>query len=159
MIIDQKGINPAKIIPLENPSFYYEPVWSPDSKKILFNDKRLNLWFVDVDTGEAIKLDKDTYDHPQRSLDHTWSPDSQWIAYSKRLENHMHAIFAYSLEKGKSFQLTDGLSDAISPTFDKSGKYLYFLASTNYGLNTGWLDMTSIDRHFTRGIYLMVLSA
>ena len=159
MIGDQKGMNPARIIPLQNPSFYYTPVWSPDSQKIAFADKRLNLWFVDIDTGKATKVDKDTYDHPQRSLDHTWSPDSKWIAYSKRLDNHMHALFAYSLEQEKSFQLTDGLSDAVSPAFDKSGKYLYFLASTNYALNTGWLDMTSYERPFTRGIYLMVLSA
>ena len=33
----------------------------------------------------------------------------------------------------KPHQVTDGLSDAISPAFDAGGKYLYFLASTNYG--------------------------
>ena len=31
------------------PSFYYSPDWSPDSKKIAYYDKRLNLWYVDVD--------------------------------------------------------------------------------------------------------------
>jgi len=159
MISDQKGEKSAKSIALANPSFYYSPVWSPDSTKILFADKRLNLWFVDVASGKATKIDKDTYDHPFRSLDHVWSPDSKWVAYSKRLDNHMHAVFVYSLEQGKSFQITDGLSDALSPAFDKDGKYLYFLASTNFGLNTGWLDMNSYERPFTRGIYLVVLSS
>jgi len=159
MIRDQKGLDPARSIVLTNPSFYYNPVWSPDSKKILFADKRLNFWFVDVEKGKAVKIDKDTYDHPLRSLDYVWAPDSKWIAYSKRLDNHMHALFVYSIEEGKSYQLTDGLSDAISPAFDKGGKYLYFLASTDYGLNTGWLDMTSYDRSFTRGVYLAVLNA
>ncbi|MEE9501558.1 MAG: PDZ domain-containing protein, partial [Candidatus Aminicenantaceae bacterium] len=93
------------------------------------------------------------------SLDHVWSPDSKWIAYSNRLDNHMHAIFAYSLKEGKSYQITDGLSDAISPAFDGGGKYLYFLASTDYALNTGWLDMTSYERPTTRGVYLIVLDA
>ncbi len=158
-IIDQKGHKPARSIVLENPSFYYQPVWSPDSKKIAFADKRLNLCFVDVASGKVTKIDKDTYDHPYRSLDHVWSPDSKWIAYSKRLNNYMHALFLYSLEKGKSFQLTDGLSDAISPAFDVGGKYLYFLASTNFALNTGWLDMSSYERPFTRGVYLVVLSS
>lgn len=159
MIIDQKGIESARHIKLENPSFYYVPVWSPDSKKILFVDKRLNLWYVDVKSGKVTKIDKDSYDHPQRSLDHVWAPDSNWIAYSKRLDNHMHAIFTYSLVEGKSYQLTDGMSDTVSPAFDKGGKYLYFLASTNFGLNTGWLDMSSYERPFTRGIYLIVLNA
>lgn len=159
MLIDQKSIEPVRNIALENPSFYYAPVWSPDSKKIAFADKRLNLWFIDVESGKATKIDKDTYDHPLRSLAHVWSPDSNWITYSKRLDNHMHAIFVYSLKEGKSYQLTYGLSDAISPAFDKGGKYLYFLASTDYALNTGWLDMSSYERPVTRGIYLVVLNA
>jgi tricorn protease len=26
-----------------------------------------------------------------------------------------------------------------------SGKYIYFTASTDYGMNVGWLDMSSYD--------------
>ena len=50
------------------------------------------------------------------------------------------------------------MSDAITPVWDASGKYLYFLASTDYGLNTGWLDMTSYDRPVTRALYLALLA-
>ncbi len=159
VIGDQKGLEKPRTIALKNPSFYYTPRWSPDSKKILFTDKHLNLWYLDVAGGKAIKVDTDTYSHPQRTLDPVWSPDSRWIAYAKRLDNHMHAIFLYSLDRQKSYQLSDGLSDAVSPAFDAGGKYLYFLASTDYALNTGWLDMTSYDRPVKRGIYLTVLSA
>ena len=35
------------------PSFFYAPLWSPDSKKIAYTDKRLNLWYVDIDKGDA----------------------------------------------------------------------------------------------------------
>src|SRR5688572_26730970 len=94
---------------------------------------------------------------PTRSVDPVWSPDSRWIAYAKRLDNLMHAVFVYNIETGQKHQLTDGFSDATSPTWDASGKYLYFLAGTNFGLNTGWLDMTSFDRPSTRGVYLAVL--
>src|SRR5437870_9897227 len=51
------------------------------------------------------------------------------------------------------------MADSISPAFDAGGKYLYFLASTNYGPSTGWLEMSSIDRPVRRAIYLAVLSA
>lgn len=158
-IADQKGREPVRSITLDDPSFYYNPVWSPDSEKILFADKRLNLWYITVATGKTVKIDRDTYDHPLRSHDYVWAPDSQWIAYCKRLDNHFHAVFIYSLAEGKTYQLTDGLSDAVSPAFDKTGKYLYFLASTNYDLSTGWLDMTSYEQIVTRGVYLVVLSA
>ena len=56
------------------------------------------------------------------------------ITYVKELENHFHAIFVYSLDDKKSRQITDGRSDASSPRFDREGKFLYFIASTDVGL-------------------------
>ena len=152
------GMGEARKISLGSPaSFYYEPIWSPDSKKIAFSDKRLNIWYIDLAKGTPVKIDTDTYDAPQRTLDPVWSPDSRWIAYSKTLTSHMHAIFAYSLDQAKSLQLTDGLSDARFPAFDQKGQYLYFTASTDVGPTTGWLDLSSINRPVTRSAYLMVL--
>jgi tricorn protease len=81
------------------------------------------------------------------------------VAYSKSLDSHLRAVFLYSFAERKAYQITDGLSDAISPAFDAGGKYLYFLASTNYALRTGWLEMSSLDRPMTRAIYLVVLDA
>ena len=152
------GMGEARKISLGTPaSFYYEPMWSPDSKKIAFSDKRLNIWYIDLAKGTPVKIDTDTYDAPQRTLDPVWSRDSRWIAYSKTLTSHMHAIFAYSLDQAKSLQLTDGLSDARFPAFDQKGQYLYFTASTDVGPTTGWLDLSSINRPITRSAYLMVL--
>ncbi len=148
---------PKKIGLGPQPSFYYSPLWSPDSKKIAFTDKRLNLWYVDLAKGTPVKIDTDTYDAPQRTLDPAWSPDSRWIAYSKKLTSQMHAVFAYSVEQAKSLQLTDGLSDARSPAFDQKGQYLYFTASTDVGPTTGWLDLSSTNRPTTSSAYLMVL--
>jgi tricorn protease len=155
---EQSGQGEVKKINLGSPpSFFYSPTWSPDSKKIAFHDKRLNLWYLEVDKGAPVKVDTDYYDHPQRSLDPVWSPDSKWLAYTKRLKSQFHAVFVYSLETAKSTQITDGMSDARFPVWDKSGKYLYFTASTDYGLTTGWLDMTSIFRPVSRSVYVIVL--
>ncbi|MGH9569395.1 MAG: PDZ domain-containing protein, partial [Candidatus Angelobacter sp.] len=60
-------------------------------------------------------------------------------------------------EQGKPLQLTDGLSDARFPQFDRKGQYLYFTASTDIGPTTGWLDLSSINRPVTRSAYLIVL--
>src|SRR5438067_12630141 len=65
--------------------------------------------------------------------------------------------FLYSLEQKKSFQATDGMSDARYPVFDRSGKYLYFAASTDIGQANSWLEMSSINRPFTRSVYMIVL--
>ena len=139
------------------PSFYYSPKWSPDSKKISYLDKRLQLWYLDVASGHSVKVDADMYEAPWRAFDPSWSSDSRWIAYSKGLPNHLRAIFLYSLESGKATQVTDGLSDARFPVFDAGGEYLYFAASTNAGPTVGWIDMTSYDHPVTRSLYLVVL--
>ncbi|HEX8559173.1 MAG TPA: PDZ domain-containing protein [Pyrinomonadaceae bacterium] len=155
---DQSGMGEVKKISLgEPPSFFYSPVWSPDSKKIAFTDKRLNVWYVAVAGGAPVKVDTDTFDKPWHSLDPVWSPDSKWVAYTKQLRNRLTAAFVYSLEQNKATQVTDGMSDARFAAFDKSGKYLYFTASTDVGPTAGWLDMSSMGRATTRSVYAVVL--
>src|SRR5713101_2384292 len=154
----QNGLGEVRKIGLGNPpSFFYDPTWTPDSKKICYTDTRLNVWYVDLDKGTPVLIDTDTYDVPQRRLNPAWSPDSRWISYTKILPNHMRAVFVYSLETGKSTQITDGMSDAEFAVFDKNSKSLYFTASTNIGPTTGWLDMSSYDHTVTRNPYLIVL--
>ncbi len=151
------GLGKPRVISLPDPSFYYTPRWSPDGRKLLFTDTHLNLWVVDVESGVPTKVDTDGYMVPERSLNPAWSPDSKWIAYAKRLPTQLHAIYVYDLVNARVRQITDGLSDATWPAWDANGKYLYFLASTNFALRTGWLDMTSYERPVTKGVYLAVL--
>lgn len=158
MIGSQDGLTEPRRIELPEPSFYFRPTWSPDSRRIAFTDTHYRIWMVDVESGAARVVDSDRFAHPERTMNPVWSPDSRWVAYSRRLDNQLRAIFVHDTQSGESRQFTDGLSDAIDPMWDASGKYLWFLASTDYGLNTGWLDMSSYERPVTRGIYLAVLA-
>ena len=158
VIAEQDGSNPRRI-DIPDPSFYFRPEWSPDGTKLAFTDTHYRVLVLDVESGGVEHVDTDRYAHPQRSLNPVWSPDSRWIAYARRLDNQLRAIFVHDTEARETHQLTDGTVDAIAPVWDESGKYLYFLASTDYGLNTGWLDMTSYDRPVTRTLYLALLSA
>jgi tricorn protease len=155
---DQSGMGEVKRISLGKPSsYFYAPSFSPDSKKIVYTDKRLNVWYVDIDKGTPVKVDTTTYENPFPVLDPSWSPDSKWIVYTKQLRNRLCAVHVYSLETGKATQVTDGLSDARYAAFDRNGKYLYFTASTNNGQTNGWLDMSSIPFNTTRSVYAIVL--
>jgi len=157
VIEPQDGVGSTREIALPNPSFYYTPVWSPDASKLLYTDAHLNLWVLDIASGTPKKVDTDLFMVPDRSINAVWSPDSRWIAYARRLNSLLRAIFVYDVQSGKATQFTDGLSDATWPAWDANGKYLYFLASTNFALNTGWLDMSSYERPVTRAVYLAVL--
>ncbi len=157
-IVDQSGLGAGKKINLGNPpSFFYAPLWSPDSKKIAYTDKRLNLWYVDLEKGMPVKVTTDRFDDPTSTMNESWSPDSKWLTYSKFLGNHLRTVFVYSLDAGKESQITDGISDARYPVFDKGGKWLLFAASTDVGLSSGWLDLSSFQHPILRNIYAAAL--
>ena len=158
-IRDQDGLSAPKVIDLgPNPSFYYAPHWSPDSKRIAFTDKHLRIWYVDAAGGKPVKVDTGLRGGFGASTQLAWSPDSQWLAYSRDLESELHAIFLYSLASQTATQLTDGMSDAANPAFDPNGKYLYFTASTNNGPSSAGIDLSSLDRAINAGVYVAVLS-
>ncbi|HXQ68962.1 MAG TPA: PDZ domain-containing protein [Pyrinomonadaceae bacterium] len=153
----QDGLTPPREITLKNPTHYYTPSWSPDSKKIMFTDTNLKVWVLDVASEQAKIVGEDPWMVPARTLNPTWSPDSKWVAYVGRLRSLHHAVFISNVETGESKQVTDGLADAVWPTWDASGKYLWFLASTDFGLRSQWLDMTSYDHETNFGLYFAVL--
>jgi tricorn protease len=159
MLGEPAGVAKPRTIALPSTAFFSAPAWSPDGTQILLQDNHLHLWALEVATGHATQIETDSYSDPGRQFDAAWSPDSHWIVYSKSLPSHLRAVFVYSLAEKKAHQITDGLADAISPAFDAGGKYLYFLASTDYGPRTGWLEMSSLDRPVRRSIYLTVLTA
>jgi tricorn protease len=156
------GAAPVKKFPLASePAYYFDPKWSPDSKKIAFHDNRLNIYMLDTTTGKLITVgDKNVFGGFSNSnYDLDWSPDSKWIAYPRSLANHLHALFLYSVDTGQSTQVTDEIADSHEPAFDRDGKYLYFLASTNSGATSDGLDMTSDLYDVTSNIYAVVLAA
>ena len=158
-LAEQSGLGETRKIDLgDPPSYYYSPVWSPDSEKLAYTDKRLKLWTVDLESGKRVEVDSNTYDSPFHTMDPSWSPDSNWLTYTKQLASHLHAVFLYSLETGEKHQVSDGMSDARYSIFDKGGKHLYFTASTDVGPTTGWLDMSSVNRPVSRSVYVVVLS-
>jgi tricorn protease len=157
-IKDQDGLLPARVIDLgPDASFFYAPRWSPDSKHIAYSDKHLHLWYVDAAGGKPVLVATALRGSFGSSTELSWSPDSQWIAYTRDLENQLHAVFFYSLATKTSTQITDGMSNAAHPAFDASGKFLYFTASTNNGPSDAGIDLSSLDRATSSSAYVIVL--
>lgn len=159
---DQTGIKESLQLPLGQTTFYFEPSWSPDSKKLFYNDSHLNLYYIDIETKKVVLVDDDRLGaHTGRVSNHfqpTWSPDSKWIGYIKTLPNTVSALFVYDLATGGKHQITDGMSAVRGPAFSRDGQYLFFSASTNTGLTNSGLHMSAHERPTNYNVYAFVLS-
>ena len=148
-----------KKFPLSNEAtYYFHPIWSPDSKLIAFHDNKLGIWLLDTTTGKAAVIDKAIVS--DSDYDAAWSPDSKWLSFTPSpVSNRFHALFSSPLTYTRAAQIADGMSDVRFPAFDRGGKYLYFTASTNYGTSTSRLDMSSEAFNVTRSVYGLALAA
>ncbi len=158
-ITPQDGSQDGKVFELEGTGFYANLHWSPDGENICYVDNGRNFYYINVGTGAVTKIDADELfpPGPFRDIFGDWSPDSKWIAYTRVMKNNFQQVYLYSLEEGKSYPVTDGLSHATDPVFDRGGKYLWFFASTDAGPVVNWFDMSNADMEMTRNIYLVTL--
>ncbi|HVL67524.1 MAG TPA: PDZ domain-containing protein [Vicinamibacterales bacterium] len=156
-IAPQDGKGDARAIKVSGEGFYRDPVWSPDSQKIAYFDNSLSVYWLDVKSGVSKKVASQPIYSPVIITSYSWSPDSKWLAYAMDNQAMITTVYAYSLEQGKSFQVSDGMSDVRNPQFDRSGKYLYFFASTDAGPVKDWFAQSNADMRSTSGIYVAVL--
>lgn len=127
--IPQDGSDSPKALTSGADTYKYEIDYSPDSKKILWSDKKLRLQFVDVESKKVTQVVQ-AKDFEIR--DFTWSPDSKWIAYAKPESETMNKIFLYSVEKNTTTEITDGWQAASNPCFSSDGKWLFFVSSRDF---------------------------
>jgi len=105
--------------------YYYNPRWSPNSDKLAYSDNNHTLWYVDIKTKKAVKIDQDK----QRPIrDYHWSPDGNWLTYSKINASGIPQIYFYNLANKKVTKISDGMYADSDPVFGPEGKYLYFVS-------------------------------
>lgn len=154
----QDGREPPRVLPVAGAGFYSDPQWSPDSRWISFRDNSHSIHVLEIATGRQVKVSEDVVYGPAPALHHAWSPDSRWLAYTRNTPTFFNQVFLYSVADGKSYPVTDGLADATSPVFDATGKYLYFLVSTDAGPVNDWFSQANADLRSVQQVYLAVLA-
>jgi tricorn protease len=135
--------------------FRLPPVWSPDSKKLLYADKSVRLFYVDIDAKKPVQIDQGKY---ADLTDYGWSPDSQWVAYAKAAENQNDVIYVYSLGDKKITPVTTSFTESKNPVFDPDGKYMYFLSNRDYNEVLGVYDTEFSNPKATR-VYVVTSRA
>ncbi len=151
----QDGSEPAKKITQDADTYIFNYQWSPDSKKMLYHDRKLRLNMVDIETGKLTLVEQGEYGHLSS---YDWSPDNKWIVYDYPTDNNYSMIKIYNVETGKKFDVTDNWYNSGNPVFSSDGKYLLFVSARDFNpvyshleWNHAYVDMYKI--------YLVTLSA
>ncbi|MDD3510292.1 MAG: PDZ domain-containing protein [Fermentimonas sp.] len=127
--------------------------WSPKSTQLVYSDRTMTLWLVDIITGNETEIDKAT---GEEIRDYTFSPDGDWIAYSKSLPNYQSALWLYQLSTGKKHQITDASFSDGNPVFSTDGKFLFFLSNRDFNLTFSSFEFDYLYNNATR-IYAIPL--
>ena len=143
MIAPQDGMGKPRSVPIGESKMAWEPAWSPDGKHIAFTDDDVRIRVVDVASGNVATVDTGGNNLERGEMGLTWSHDGQWLAYSRSGDNMLRSIRVWSKKTGKAHTVTDPFADAFSPAWDRDNRHLYFLASTELALASGWANTSS----------------
>lgn len=146
-IVKQDGSEKPVQLTKNSETYIFNLEWSPDSKKILYNTKKRELSYVDVESKKVTVVEKSDR---SPGFSYNWSPDSKWITYT-RPQADMTVIRLYNLESKKSYEATEGWYDSSSPSFSSDGKYLLFTSARDFNpvysqteWNHAYVDMSRI---------------
>ena len=129
--------------------------WSPDGRRIAFEDNHLHLYAIDLSTDAVALIDSTPR---RRTFQVDFSPDSQWLAYTVVGENYFTRVRLHGFAAAKSVELADSFVQTDTPVFG-SNDLLYFTASIDAGPTRVTLDMSTQERPLRMAIYAAVLSA
>ena len=98
---------------------------SPDGHWLAHYDKEQQLWVYDIKTKQQKRIAQSMNGD---FADLTWSPDSQWLAYSETADNSFQQIKLYNANSGAIQPLTSDRYNCGTPAWSSDGKWLYFLS-------------------------------
>lgn len=154
LLENKKGAKPRQLTK-NSAAWKYEAEWSPDSRYLVYSDRTLKLWLVDVETGTPKEI---TQGANSEIRSYSFSPDSKWITFQKEGTNGQSAIWVYNLADNKSHQITDNTFDDVSPVFSKDGHYIFFASNRDFNLDFSSFEFNYLYNRATR-IYAIGLKA
>lgn len=150
---EETGGEPVQLTK-NNDTYIRALTWSPDSKTILYTDRKNRL----VEVNVAAKTKRTVLTCPESEFRQVqFSPDSQWITYTRPEKNDMSVVYVYNLKTNKEYPVTEKWYDSSSPVFSTDGKLLFF--NSNRDLNPIY-SRVEWDYAYTSmgGIYFATLS-
>lgn len=157
MLADQDGMDNPESISIGQSKMAWSPTWSPDGKWFAFVDDDVRIQVLNIESKRIVTADAGGTNMERGRTGLTWSPDSKWLAYAKTAANNFRRVMAWHIEDREPIALTDPLADAFAPSWDRDGRHLYFLASTNVALGSGWANTSAMKASPNQAAYVMIL--
>lgn len=157
LLAAQDGLSEPRHISIGESKLAWEPTWSPDGKYIAFVDDDVRIRVLDIESEKIKTIDEGGANIERGSLDLTWSHDSKWLAYATTAANRFRRIRVWSLEKNETHTLSNSLADVFAPSWDRDRRHLYFLASTDLALGSGWANTSSMQVEPEYSAYVLLL--
>ncbi|GGA70766.1 tricorn protease [Neiella marina] len=146
---DRSNNNKVKQLTSDGSIWRFTPVWSADSKYLMYADKNHTLWLLNAKSGKQTKIDVAKYN--ENSLrTYVWSPNSEDIVFVKNNENRYSSLWHYNLKRRKVTRLTDDMTSEQEPTFSPDGQYLYFSSQRDFNLTFSSFEFDYLFNEATR---------
>jgi len=136
-------------------TYKYQPFWSPDSKKLLWADRRQKLYYTDISTRKITEVAASPV---WEFSEYGWSPDSKWITFTRPETEGLNRIMLYSLESGTETAVTASWYSSGQPVFSSDGKYLFFASARDFNPVYSWTEWNHAYQDMLR-IYFVTLNA
>lgn len=152
LLENREGAQPRQVTS-GSAAWKYAAEWSPRSTHLVYSDRTMKLWLADATTGRQTVIDDAS---GEEIRDYTFSPDGDWVAYSKPMPNYQSALWLYQLSTGKKQQITDATFSDGNPVFSRDGKYIFFLSNRDFNLAFSSFEFDYLYNNATR-IYALPL--
>ena len=113
----------------------FQPLCSPDGKKLAYLRNRREIMVLDLASGESKSLvpANKNFSYTDGDIEYRWSPDSRWLAVTwYGHESWVSEIGAVNIETGQIVNMTDSGYQESGPAFAAGGKALIY-ASDRFG--------------------------
>jgi Tol biopolymer transport system component/C-terminal processing protease CtpA/Prc len=106
------------------------PKFAPQGNKLAYYKGNNHLMTYDLDSQQEAQVADGLLTEGPQQLGYSWSPDGQWIAYSRATIDYYTELFLVHVADGKSYDVSANAGYNVSTDWSPDGKWL---AYTDYG--------------------------